>query len=243
MQGTTDCHHEITDTLLPQADPVLHQATAFDSAVDRLDAQPAVGQRLGGHVLRPCPLRAARWLGWPQDLDLGKRAREEAPILSPPPPGREGGGRGHGDTLIVHPPCRGRAEAEDREQGIDEQDMFARGGLLLAALTRGLCSRVLGADDAPCRAVMGTRGDAGPPAGAATRGVRSSSKGMTPVATSAAAPPRRWARAVSERAGASPRGRRGASRTGRRPGIHGVALLCLMRNSCPWTTWSAEVFP
>ena len=40
MQGTTEFHHEITDPLLPQADPVLHDATALDTAVDMLDAQP-----------------------------------------------------------------------------------------------------------------------------------------------------------------------------------------------------------
>jgi hypothetical protein len=36
---------------------------------------------------------------------------------------------------------------KDDEQGIDQQDIFYRMILFLAALTRGLCSRVLGADD------------------------------------------------------------------------------------------------
>jgi hypothetical protein len=81
VQGTTYFHHEITDTLLPQADPVFHNATALDTAVDMLDAQPAVVQRLVGHVLLPCQLLAARFLGWHQARDLGQRAREEAQIL------------------------------------------------------------------------------------------------------------------------------------------------------------------
>jgi len=38
MQGTAEFHHEITDTLLPQADPVFHNTAALDTAVDMLDA-------------------------------------------------------------------------------------------------------------------------------------------------------------------------------------------------------------
>jgi hypothetical protein len=53
MQGTADCHHEIADALLPQADPVFDDATALDTAVDMLDPQPAVGEGLIGHVLLP----------------------------------------------------------------------------------------------------------------------------------------------------------------------------------------------
>jgi hypothetical protein len=41
----------------------------------------------------------------------------------------------------------GVTEKKDDEQGIDQQDIFYRMILFLAALTRGLCSRVLGADD------------------------------------------------------------------------------------------------
>ena len=49
----------------------------------------------------------------------------------------------------------GVAQKEDAEQGIDQQDIFDRMILFLAALTRGLFRRVLGADDAPLGAVMG----------------------------------------------------------------------------------------
>jgi hypothetical protein len=51
MECTAEFHHEITDTLLPQPDPVFDDATAFDTAVDMLDAQPAVVQSLIGLVL------------------------------------------------------------------------------------------------------------------------------------------------------------------------------------------------
>jgi len=110
----------------------------------------------------------------------------------------------------------GLTEKEDREQGIDEQDIFDRMVLFLAAITRGLFSRVLGADDAPFGPVMGKRGDAGTTAGAAARGASSSSSGATTVAASASETPSRCARAVRERAGASPRARSAASSAGRR---------------------------
>jgi hypothetical protein len=48
MQGTTEFHHEIADAVLPQPDPVFHDAAALDAAVDMLDPQPAVVQGLVG---------------------------------------------------------------------------------------------------------------------------------------------------------------------------------------------------
>src|SRR5262245_4327673 len=101
----------------------------------------------------------------------------------------------------------GVAQEEDEEQSIDEQDIFHRVVFFLAAITLGLFSRVLGADDPPFRAVMGKRGEAG----AVARESGSSSSGATTVAASASETPRRCAKAVRERAGASPRVRSAAS--------------------------------
>src|SRR6266545_5970380 len=109
----------------------------------------------------------------------------------------------------------GVAEEEDDEQGIDQQDIFYRMVLFLATITLRLFSRVLGADDAPFRPVMGKRGDAGAAVGTATTGAGSSS-GATTVAASASETPSRCARAVRERAGASPRVRSAASSAGKR---------------------------
>jgi hypothetical protein len=105
----------------------------------------------------------------------------------------------------------GVAQKEDEEQCIDEQDILDGVIFVLAALTRGLFRSVLGADNAPFGPVMGKRGASG-----ATTGVGSSSSGVTSGAASASATPSRWARAVSERAGASPRLRRAARSTGKR---------------------------
>jgi hypothetical protein len=104
----------------------------------------------------------------------------------------------------------GVTEKKDDEQGIDQQDIFYRMILFLAALTRGLFKRVLGADDAPFGTIMGKRGEAGV-------GVGSSSSGVTTAAASASETPRRWARAVRNGRGhrrghAAPRAARGGGR-------------------------------
>jgi hypothetical protein len=110
----------------------------------------------------------------------------------------------------------GVAQKEDDEQGIDEQDIFDRVISFLAAITRFLFSSVLGADEAPFRPVMSKRGDIG---GAAT-GAGSSASGVTTAAAAASVTPSRCARALRERAGASPRVRSAASSTGRSTWIH-----------------------
>ena len=106
----------------------------------------------------------------------------------------------------------GVAQKEDRQWGIDEQDIFDGVVLFLAAITFRLCSRVLGADNAPFRSVMGKRGAAG----VAATGAGSAASGVTTVAASATETPRRCARAPRERVGASPRARRAANSTGKR---------------------------
>src|SRR3989442_8828164 len=114
----------------------------------------------------------------------------------------------------------GVTQKEDREQGIDQENIFYHMVLFLAAITVRLFNRVLGADDAPFGPVMGKRGDAGAAAGTATTGTASSASGATIVAVSASATPSRWARAVRERAGASPRARSAASSPGKSTRIH-----------------------
>jgi hypothetical protein len=109
----------------------------------------------------------------------------------------------------------GVAQKEDDEQGIDQQDIFHRMVFFLAAITCGLLRRVLGADDAPFRPVMGKRG-AGAVAGTVATGASSSSSGATTVVASASETPKRCAKAVRERAGASPRLRSAASSAGKR---------------------------
>ena len=109
-------------------------------------------------------------------------------------------------------PTIGIAEEEDEEESVDEEHIFYRVVFFLAAITRDLFSRVLGADNASFRPVMGKRGETD----AVARGTGSSSNELTTAAASASVTPSRWARAARERAGASPRVRRAANSAGRR---------------------------
>src|SRR5262249_51791160 len=151
-----------------------------------------------------------------EDLHLRKREGQEAQILQQPTPGRERVGGGLSDAQIMHTAAIGRTQKQDGEGGIDQQDIFHRVVFFLAAITPRLFSSVWGADVASSGAAMGKRGGAAVAAGVATGGVCSASRGVATVAASASERPSRWARAVRERAGASPRARRAASRAGKR---------------------------
>jgi hypothetical protein len=220
MEGTADVHHQIADALLPQPDPVFHHATAFDTAVDMLNAPSAIVQGLVGPLLFQGAFLAVGFLGRPEELHLGERKRQEAPILQEPAPRRQGRGCGLGTRLIMDAAAGGVAEEAEDKQGVDPEHMLDGVVLVLPAITVRLCRRVLGADDASFGPVMGTRGEAGAAAGMGARGVGSSSRGTPTGAAAASETPRRWARAARERAGASPRARRAASNAGNRTWIH-----------------------
>jgi hypothetical protein len=88
MQGTAEFHHEVTDAVLPQAEPVFDDATALHTAVDMLDPQSAVVQDLIGQLLFQGALLAAWLLGRHEDLHLRERERQKAQILQQPASGR-----------------------------------------------------------------------------------------------------------------------------------------------------------
>jgi len=120
MQGTAEFHHEITDALLPQAHPVFDDATTLDAAVDMLDPQPPLGQRLVGQVLLQGQLRTAGLLRRHEDLHLGKRERQKAQILQQPTASRERVGGGLSDAQIMGTAAVGVAQKEDDKERIDE---------------------------------------------------------------------------------------------------------------------------
>ena len=135
MQSTADLHHNIPDARLPQPDPVFDDATALDTAVDMLNAEPTLVQCLVGDVLLQRQFLAAGLLGRHEDLHLRECERQEAQILQQPAP-RGQGIRGRvGNPLIMDAASGGVAEEEDDEQGIDQQDIFDRMVLFLPAIT------------------------------------------------------------------------------------------------------------
>jgi hypothetical protein len=80
VQGTAALHHQVTDTLLPQAHPVFHNATPLDAAVDMLDPQPPLVERLVGQVLLQGQLPTAGLLRRHEDRHLREREGQEAQI-------------------------------------------------------------------------------------------------------------------------------------------------------------------
>src|SRR5215471_13209776 len=155
VEGAAEFHHEITDASLPQADAVFDNTAALDTTVHMLDPQPPLVEYLVGQLLLQGQLLTAWLLRRHQDLDLGECERQEAQILQQPTPSREWIGRGLRDALIMDTAAVGVAQKEDQKEGIDEQDIFDGVVPFLATITCFLFNRVLGADDAPFRAVMG----------------------------------------------------------------------------------------
>jgi hypothetical protein len=204
--------HQIAEAPLPEVQAIWHATTGLDAPVDRHDPSPASVQGLGGQFLLQGACLATGLLHGHADRHLGKRAHQQAQLLPQPTPHRQGIRRRLSPPLVLEAASTRVTEHEDREGRMDQQDMFDRLVFFLAALTRGLGRRVVGADDPPLSAVMGTRGDAG----AVARGTGFSSSGVSTVTASASETPQRCARAVSERAGASPRARSAASSAGRR---------------------------
>jgi hypothetical protein len=124
VQGTTEFHYQIAETRLPQADPVFHNAAALDTAIDMLNAQPTLVERLVGPLLLSGQLLTAWLLRRHQDLHLREREGQEAQILQQPTPNRERVGGGLRDAQIMDTAAVGVAQKEDDEESIDEQDIF-----------------------------------------------------------------------------------------------------------------------
>jgi hypothetical protein len=241
VQGTTYFPHDLPDALLPPTAPVFDQATALHTAVHLLDPEPPLVQPLVRHVLLPRQRLAAGFLRRQAELDLGPRAGHTAQVLQEPASRGPGRGGGSGTRLLMEAAAVGVTPKAAAAESIAAQDMFDRVVLGLAALTRRLFRRVLGADAAPCGPVMGTRGEAGAAAGPVAPGASSGARGATRGAASASETPRRGARAVRERAGAAPRARRAVSSAGRRTCIHCLAWPWTIPHKRPCTPWRAEV--
>src|SRR5262245_52044589 len=177
VQGVPELHHEIADALLPQAALVFHHATTLAAAVDMLDPQPALVERLVGALLLPGQRLTAGLLHRHADRHLGPWARQTAETLPQPTLGGSGRGRGLGHALSMGAAAVGVAQQEDAQQSVDQDPIFYRVVALLAAITRFLFNRGLGADEASCGPVMGTRGEAGAAPAAAPDCVKTSCVG------------------------------------------------------------------
>jgi hypothetical protein len=216
MQRTANFHDQIANACLPQAAGIVDDAAALDTAVDMLDAYAATRDAPIRGFLRACELPPSRLAGRHDDLDLLESKGQEAQILEQPAPCRQRVGGGIGNPLIMGTARAGLAQKEDREHGVDQEHIFDRVVLFLAAITAPLLSRILGALDAPFGPVVPKRGEASAGLGAAAGGMAAgdgSSVGTTRAVASASVTPRRRASSCKDRLGTSPRARRVACST------------------------------
>jgi hypothetical protein len=123
VQGAAELHHQVADSLLPQAQPVFHDATPLDTAVDVLDPQPTLVEPSIRPLLLPRELLAAGFLGRHEDRHLRECERQEAEILQEPASRRQGIRRRVRNGLIMSAAAIRVIQEEDEQQGIDEQDI------------------------------------------------------------------------------------------------------------------------
>jgi len=154
-------------------------AAALDAAVHMLDADTPAGNAPIGGFLRACEGAPPRLLRRHDHFDLRERKRQKAEILEQPAPRGQGIRGPIGNPLIVGASSIGFTEKENRECRVDQQHVFDRVVLFLAAITARLLNRILGALDAPFGPVMPKRGEA----------CAGSSVGATMAAASASAIP------------------------------------------------------
>jgi hypothetical protein len=222
MQRTADFHDPSADPRLSQATDSVDDAAALAAAVDVLDAHTSAGDAPLRRVLGPRELASPRLPGWPEDVHLRKRKRQNAQGLEHPAPRRHGVRGRLRPPLIGGAAGIGRTQTEARERRIDQQHVFAGVALFLAAITARWLRRILGAREAPLGPLVAKRGEAG--AGTGTVDGSNigddSAVGATMGAASASATPRRWANAVNDRVGASPSVRNVARRITKRTCLH-----------------------
>src|SRR5438132_9989693 len=126
VQGAAEFHDQITDALLPQAEPVFDDTTTLPTAVDRLDAPPAVVQGLVGQCLLQRQRIASWFLRRHEDLHLGERAGQKAQSLQHRTSRRKGIGSGVSDALIMTAAARGLAGEGIGQRSVDQQIIFTR---------------------------------------------------------------------------------------------------------------------
>ena len=210
MQRTADFHDQIADADLPEAIGVMDDAAALDATVDVLDPDPATGDAPIGPFLGAREGPTPWLLGGHDDLDVVECEGQEAEILEQPAPRGQGVRGGIGNALIVGAASVSVTEKEDRERRVDQQHVFQRVTLFLAAIIALLLSRILGALDAPFGPIVAKRGEGAAGVGA-TAGRRAggtgSAVGTTRAAASASVTPIRWANACKDRLGVSPKAR------------------------------------
>jgi len=208
MQGTADFHDHIADPRFPQPDGLVEHTAAFDTAIDMFEAHAPSRKLPIPRVLRSRQLVAARLLRRLEDVHTLQRERLNPQVLPQLTPRRQRRGRGVGDALVMDTARMRLAQEEDAQGLIDQQEVFQPVPCFLAAITRFLFSRIVGARNGSFGPVVTTRG-------AAVGGrACTSSAGTASPGTGGHATPNCSRRASTWRQGASPKVRSVLRHTG-----------------------------
>ena len=201
MQCTADFHAQVADARLPQAAGVMDDAATLDAAVDVLNAHAATRDASIGSFLAARE-GSATWLAGRHDnLDVVEREGQEARILEQSTARGSGIGGGLSHPLVMGSPRLGLTQEADGAHGVDQQHIFDRVALVLAAITARLLRRILGTSNAPFGTIMPKRGEAGACAGAAGGGLDALGGPCTDptiALASASVTPRRFASSVKD---------------------------------------------
>ena len=197
LPRAADVHAQVADARLAEAAGIVDHPAAPDTTGDRREAHAPTAARLAGRH---------------EDLDLVEGEGQAAQSLEQPTARRSGRGGGLSPPLVVGPPLSGLTQAEARQDRVEQPHVCDRVALLPAAIIAPLLRRILGAPDAPFRAIMPHRGEAGTWAAAGVGGADGcggSGTGTTSALASVSVIPRRCARAAPARVrippGAPPR--------------------------------------
>jgi hypothetical protein len=208
MQRTTDFHHHVANPGFPHSDRLFEHAAAFDTAVDMFDAHAPPSKLPIPRFLCPRQLVPTGLLRGLEDVHAVPRECLKARILQQLTPRWQRIGCGIGDAFVMDTTRMCLAQEEDAQGSIDQEKVFQHVPLFLAAITRFLFSRVVGARDGALGAVMTKRGATG---GEVSWPASAGDVGSGREGTST---PRRACKASTLREGASPKVRRVLRNTG-----------------------------
>ena len=202
MEGTADVHHHVATPGVPDPHGRFAPAAAFDAALDRFAADAPsralpMTRFLGAWSHLP-PWRLHRW----HDLDAVSCAGVKACVWPELTPYRQCSGWAVSETLVRPTARMCRTQDQNPPDGIDPPEVFEPVPLVLAAITRVLCRRVVGARAGSLGAIMTKRGTTAGVAGWPASPGEGSGGGCDHST------PRRSHQASTRRQGASPKARR-----------------------------------
>jgi hypothetical protein len=208
MQTTADFHHHVAYPRFPQPDRLFEHPATFDTAVDMFDAHASPRDLTVSLFLLRRQLLPARLFRRLDNFHALQRERLTAHILQEVTPRRKRIRRRVRNALVMDTALMGRTQEQNAQRGVDQQDVFQHVSLFLAAITRFLFSRIVGARNGALGAVMTKRGAAvGVAAWPSSSGDTSNGRGGPSI-------PRRSRKASIVRQGASPKRRSVLRNTG-----------------------------